>query len=436
MPGKCVFLEQFRDQLSKERIMSKKKMTKKQRDALRKKRQRRRVVLFVVEILLFAILGTVAYGVVKLDKLDYTILDQKKLEVYKDTGPYTNIALFGLDSRDAELGKGTRSDTIMICSINNETGDVKIASVFRDTLMQQQDGTYEKANAAYSYGGPEEAISLLNRNLDLDIKNYMSVNFNALVDVIDLLGGIELDLTWEEVYWLNGYVAETAEAVGKEGEFLEGQGGHEKLNGIQAVSYARVRYTAGDDYRRAERQRVVLQTVVEKAQKASIGTLNKIVDKVFPQVSTSLSATQLMGVAANALNYKIGETSGFPFDVTTSEKIRKHEGSYVVAIGFADNVKQLHKFLFGEENYEPSDKVNEIDKDIIYLSGVDPEDYIKGASKNMSDSSGSDNSDDSDDNAASYKSSEDDEDYSSSDEEDYGSSDNDSNDDSYDEEAE
>ncbi len=366
--------------------MSKKKMTKKQREALRKKKHRRRVVLLVVEVLLFAILGTVAYGVVKLDKLDYTILDQKKLEVYKDTGPYTNIALFGLDSRDAELGEGTRSDTIMICSINNETGDVKIVSVFRDTLMQMEDGTYEKANAAYSFGGPEEAISLLNRNLDLDIQNYMAVNFNALVDVIDLLGGLEMDLTVEEVYWLNGYVAETAEAVGKEGEFLYSEGGHEKLNGIQAVSYARVRYTDGDDFKRAERQRLVLQKVVEKAQKASLGTLNKIVDKVFPQVSTSLSATQLMGVAANALGYKIGETAGFPFDVTTSEQIRKHKGSYVVAIGFADNVKQLHNFLFGEENYEPSEKVQEIDKDVIYLSGVDPDDYVNGGQSSNADS--------------------------------------------------
>lgn len=393
---------------NKEIMMSKKNMTKKQREALRKKKQKRRIVFLVVEVLLFAILGTVAYGVVKLDKLDYTILDQKKLEVYKDTGPYTNIALFGLDSRDAELGEGTRSDTIMICSINNDTGDVKIVSVFRDTLMQQEDGTYEKANAAYSYGGPEEAISLLNRNLDLDIQNYMAVNFNALVDVIDLLGGIELDVTWEEVYWLNGYVAETAEAVGKEGEFLEGQGGHETLNGIQAVSYARIRYTDGDDFKRAERQRLVLQKVVEKAQKASLGTLNKIVDKVFPQVSTSLSATQLMAVAANALNYKIGETSGYPFDVTTSEQIRKHEGSYVVAIGFADNVKQLHNYLFGEANYEPSDKVKEIDQDVIYLSGVDPDDYVSGSQRSTKDEESDDsedtsyNSEDNDDNSSSY----------------------------------
>ncbi|MEG0228251.1 MAG: LCP family protein [Lachnospiraceae bacterium] len=370
------------------------KMTKRQRAQLRKKKMIKRISILVMEVIILTILGVVSYGVVKLDRLGHQTLDHQKLEVYKDTGPYTNIALFGLDSREGEIKKGVRSDTIMIASINNDTGTVKLLSVFRDTLLQQQDGTYEKANAAYSYGGPEEAIAMLNRNLDLDIKNYMSVNFNALVDVIDLLGGITIDLTDEERIWMNGYAAETAEVVGQENTDLM-EFGKQKLTGVQAVSYARIRYTAGDDFKRAERQRIVLQKIVEKAQKAKLSTLNKIIDKVFPQVYTSLSPTDLIGVAANALHYKIGESTGFPFDVTTSEEIKKHNGSYVVPIGFADNVVQLHKYLFGEENYQPSEKVQEVNQDIIYLSDIDPANYVNGQESVSQDNSSYQNEEDS-----------------------------------------
>ena len=185
----------------------------------------------------------------KLDKLDFKTVDTSNLEIYQDTGEFTNIALFGLDSREGELDGGVRSDSMMIASIDNKTKNVKVVSVFRDTLTQQDDGTYEKANAAYSFGGPEEAIALLNRNFDLDISKYMSVNFNALADVIDLLGGIEIDLTAEEVFWTNGYCTETSQVVGRKTTELT-QPGNQLLDGIQAVSYARIRYTEGDVYKR------------------------------------------------------------------------------------------------------------------------------------------------------------------------------------------
>ena len=152
------------------RKKSKVKMTKKQRALLHKKKLRRRIVLLVVEIILLGVLGAAAYAMSKLDKLDYKTINEDNLEIYQDTGEFTNIALFGLDSREGELDGGVRSDAIMIASINNKTKEVKVVSVYRDTLTQQADGTYDKANAAYSYGGPEEAISLLNRNFDLDIK--------------------------------------------------------------------------------------------------------------------------------------------------------------------------------------------------------------------------------------------------------------------------
>ena len=348
-----------------------KKLTREERRQLRKKKRRKRIIVLVIELIILAVLGVVAYGVFKLDKLDFNILDQNKLDVYKDTGPYTNIALFGLDSREGELEGGVQSDTIMIASINNETSDVKLVSVYRDTLLQQADGTYEKANSAYNTGGVEQAISLLNRNFDLDIQNYASVNFNALVDVIDLLGGIEVEMTAEEAFWCNGYAFETAQVTGKEMVQIKEEAGTQLLDGVHAVGYARIRYTDGNDFKRTERQRIVLEKVVEKAKSASFSTLNKIIDQVFPQVSTSFSSTDLLGFAANALNYNIVDTSGFPFEVTTSENVRNHSGSYVVPIDFSSNVSRLHEFLFGEEDYTPSETVEQIDNDIIYLTGVD-----------------------------------------------------------------
>ncbi|MBS6280299.1 MAG: LCP family protein [Lachnospiraceae bacterium] len=357
----------------KKKQRMKRRMTPEERRKLRRKRRRKRIALLTVEVIILLVLCATAYGIFKLDKLDINILDKDKLEAYRDTGPYTNIALFGLDSREGELDGGVQSDCIMIASINNETNDVKLVSIYRDTLLQQADGTYEKANSAYNRGGPEEAISLLNRNFDLDIQNYVSVNFNALVDVIDSLGGIELDMTQEEAFYSNGYAFETAQVVGQEMKPIKEEAGIQLLDGVHAVGYARIRYTDGNDFKRTERQRVVLQKVAEKAKKANLLTLNEIVDKVFPQISTNLTLKDMMGFAANIMDYNIVQTGGFPYQVTTDESVREHDGSYVVPIGLRSNVEQLHRELFGEEAYVPSEKVQQINDEIIYLTDITEE---------------------------------------------------------------
>ena len=347
-----------------------KRISPKERQRKKRKRRRKRVVLLCVELFVLASLCVAGYAMLKLGKLNINILDQDKLEVYKDTGPYTNIACFGLDSRNGELEGGVQSDSIIIVSINNETNDVKLVSVYRDTLLLQADGGHSKANAAYNRGGPEEAISLLNRNFDLDIRNYVSVNFNALVDVIDALGGLEIELTQEEAYYSNGYAAETSRVVGQEMVKIDEVAGTQLLDGVHAVSYARIRYTTGNDFKRTERQREVLEKTMEKAKKADIFTLNKIVDKVFPQISTSLSITDMLGFVSNIMEYNVVETTVFPYALTTSEEVREHKGSYVVPIDFVGNVTKLHQNIFAEDWYEPSNKVQQIHDDIIYLTGI------------------------------------------------------------------
>lgn len=359
--------------------MAKKRLNKRQarieREKRLKRRKRKRLAIIFIELLILAGLGVVAYGMFVMDKMDTTTLNKSDLKVYKSTGDYTNIALFGLDSREGELDGGVQSDCIMIASINNKTNEVKLVSVFRDTLLKVGDEKYGKANSAYNIGGPTDAIALLNRNLDMDIEKYISVNFNVMADIVDDIGGIEVDMTEEEVEWTNQYCGETAAVVGRAPHSTLSGSGVQKLDGVQAVSYARIRYTEGMDFKRTQRQRIVLEKIVKKAQEANVITLNNIINSVMPQISTNLTAGNMLALAAHAKDYKLGEMSGFPFEVTTCEKVKGHKGSYATAVGLEKNVSELHQFLFGKENYEPSKTVQDISDEIIYMTGVDPETY-------------------------------------------------------------
>lgn len=324
----------------------------------------KKIGVITISILLVLVIGggaaAAAYVTSKVDRMEVKQLDAQKLEINQEvehkTG-YLNVALFGVDSREASLGKGTRSDTIMIASLNQETGEVKISSVYRDTLLQQSDGSYNKANAAYSFGGVEGAVALLNKNLDMNIEHYVTVNFNALIDAIDALGGIELELTEEEVFWTNGYCEETSRVSGHTYTDLAGSG-LMTLDGVQATSFCRIRYTKGDDFKRTERQRMVIQKVVEKLQTANLATINKIIDEVFDEVGTNFTLPEILSYAKDFKKYKLGETTGFPFNVTTGTL--SGIGSSIIPTSYVNDVQQLHQFFFGDDGYTPSETVQNI----------------------------------------------------------------------------
>lgn len=306
----------------------------------------------------------------KMNKLKSVKLNTDKLnisdEVQHEEG-YTNVALFGLDSRENDLGKGNRSDTIMIASLNNDTKEVKLVSIYRDTLLELDDGSYNKANAAYAFGGPEGAVSLINRNLDMNIEKYVTVNFNALVDVIDAVGGLDLELTHDEVVHMNNYCVETSKVTGKSYEKIEPEvEGTYHLNGVQAVSYSRIRYTAGGDFKRAERQRLVLEKIADKVQNMSVGTVNKIIDSVFPQISTNFTLAEMIGYAKNLTNNKLGDSIGFPADNTTD--MLNEVGSVVIPDTLSSNVMEVHKFLFGNDGYTVSSTITSVENGIAEKS--------------------------------------------------------------------
>lgn len=279
---------------------------------------------------------------------------------------FTNVALFGVDSREGDLDKGTRTDCIIVASLNNETKEIKMVSVYRDTLLDLSEGTLQKCNAAYSFGGPTQAINMLNMNLDLDIQKYVTVDFGIVAEVVDLLGGVEIDLKPEEVQYMNEFIDETGAVAGKEAHHVS-ESGVQLMDGVQATTYARIRSTAGGDFTRTERQRLVIEKMVEKIKKSDLGTINSIVDKVLPTISTNFTSTEIITYASFFADYVLGENTGFPIDKATDTI--SGLGSIVIPADLADNVKQLHAFLFGDENYSPSGKVQSISNAIVSRVG-------------------------------------------------------------------
>ena len=282
---------------------------------------------------------------------------------------YTNIALFGLDNRSSgDYNKG-RSDTIMIASINNKTKEVKLVSVYRDTYLSIGGGKFNKANAAYSKGGVKAAVQMLNSNLDLDIKEYVCVDWAALIQAIDALGGVEIDVTEAEVKHINRIAQGMQSEIGVTTKTQVKKAGLQTLNGVQATAYARIRYTAGNDFKRASRQRIVLEAMLNKAKSASIDTLLEICRVVFDDISTTLSLNEILALAKDVTKYTIQTSAGFPYDLVTRNL--SGSGDTVVPVDLEANVSKLHYTLFGEENYKPSYAVHAVSQTIMQKTGVD-----------------------------------------------------------------
>lgn len=352
----------------------------------RKKRKIKRALVLMLEVLILTLLGGAAYIMAKFDKFQTVTFSDGEIKSNKGVKMegYMTVALFGGDSRDGALEKGAHADTIIIASINNETKDVRLASVYRDTFTEQMNGKMNKANYAYFTGGPQDAINMLNKNFDLDIKDYVTVDFKVLSDVVDLLGGIEVDVTDIEAKEVNNYIDETGSVAGKKVNYLE-KGGKQTLDGVQAVTYARIRHNVGGDYKRTERQRIVVEKVVEKAKTVKMATVNKIINKVFPQISTSFSLADMLGLASSALDYEMGATTGFPMEAMNGSV--KGVGSIIFPVGMTENVEELHSFLYPDEKYKgPTETVRKIAGKVEEMTGVtrdklnDPEADIERSS--------------------------------------------------------
>ena len=349
----------------------------------KKKNNSKRIILFVIEMIVLVILLVVLYTVLKADKVNKISIDKENIVVNETVEnntimkSYRNIALFGVDARDKSLGKGNRTDTIMIASVNQQTGDIKLLSVYRDTYLNLGNDTYNKCNAAYAKGGPEQAINMLNMNLDLNIEDYVTVGFTGLMETIDAIGGVEIEILEEEIRHLNNYQISMVGTTldGKTFTAEEGKDyiavtspGRQTLNGLQATAYCRVRQV-GDDFMRAQRQRDVLTAIMEKAKQASPATLNKILDKVLPYVSTSLDVDEMVAVLGEVGKYNIVAKDGFPFEEYRATGNLGSKGSCVIPVDLKANVAKLHDFLFESEEYVMSEQVQEYSQKISADTG-------------------------------------------------------------------
>lgn len=347
-----------------------------------KRRWVKNVPLLIVEVcVLLLAIGIMYVVVTTTEEVDRKTIDEEKIVINEEVAEvleeeeesrrtvkgYRNIALFGVDARDGELGRGTRSDTIIIASINQDEQEIKLVSVFRDTYLNLGNDSYNKCNVAYAKGGPEQAINMLNTNLDLDITDYVTVGFAGLIDSVDALGGVEMEVTEAEISHLNNYQLTMSEELGVDYIPVK-HSGKQLLNGMQATAYCRIRYTKGDDFRRAERQRDVLTAMMEKAKTASVSTLTEMVNAILPQVETSLGVNEILSVLGSVTGYDVVASDGFPFEDHRRGANVGSKGSCVIPDNLEENVIELHKMLYPENSYKPSRQVSEISAEIGTLT--------------------------------------------------------------------
>ena len=348
------------------------------KNARKKKNSKGKMILLIVEVIVLvgaiAALGLILKttdkdtGIVKYDIDDVEVSSDVKGKWSEVEETYTNIALFGVDARNGKLSTGTRTDTIMILSVNNNTGESRLVSVYRDTYLNLGNDVYNKCNAAYAKGGPEQAISMLNMNLDLYITDFVTIGFEGMMEVVDAVGGVEIDIKENEIKHLNNYQASMYATEENPNNLTTDyvaitEPGLQTLSGYQAVAYCRIR-AVGNDFGRTERQRKVLQAVLDKAKTLSASQLNDIADDVFPMVATSLDLDEILSLVSGVSSYEIVGSSGFPFDTNITTGKIGSKGSCVIPMDLATNVELLHEYLYPEIEYTPSPEVLEY-SDII-----------------------------------------------------------------------
>ena len=344
----------------------------------KKKHKILKIVLIVILVIFIILAGIIYWGysfvMGKLNQIDTEVIDTSHesigidSEVAESLSDYRNIALFGIDTRADDYGVGNRSDCIMIASLNEKTNEVKLMSVYRDTYVYvTENGTkrLDKITHAYSYGGPQNTLKSLNEALDLNITEYVTVNFDAVIAAVDALGGITIDIEDYEIEHVNGYIKSIMKTSGVTTDYIT-SAGVQTLDGAQAVSYSRVRQTAGGDYKRTERMRTVLEAMVDKAKTLSLGQLNNFANTILPKVSTNMTAGDILSLIPKLASLNIDSGMGWPYEVSGATI-----GGvwYGVPVTLKSNVERLHKEFFGQEDYEVSEAVEEMNNAIINKTG-------------------------------------------------------------------
>ena len=322
---------------------------------------------FVVKLILLVIAAFVLFVVWRFSRMKHVSLNDILTNAgLESASGYREFVIYGVDSREGNLTKDAHSDTIILCSMNESTKEIRMVSVYRDTLLDNTNGEYHKATECYFYGGPSRSVNMLNKNLDLDLHDYITVDFNAVVKAVDLIGGVDVEVTEEEIPYINGYQSENAEVTGAEITPVE-SAGYQHLNGIQALAYCRIRYTEGWDYRRTERQRTVLSQIFSEAKSQGAVKMAQIVDTMLPYIATSFSNTEILDLTRAISGYTLRDSTGFPFE---QQGANVFAGDCVVPVNLAQNVSELHAYLYQKSGYTPTQTVQDISTEIANSTGI------------------------------------------------------------------
>ena len=275
---------------------------------------------------------------------------------------YVTIVVFGVDARNTtDLLRNTQGDVNIVVSINKETGEVRMVSVYRDFFFEFASGQFCRLTDAYARYGAEQVVAGLNRNLDLNITQFVVVNWACVADVVDLLGGVDLEVTAAEAEELDQYIAEIEKAIGKKTTTKNWnyEPGMKHMDGIYTVAYSRIRKNTGSDYARTERQRKVINVLLEKmkdlVRHGEIFKIMAVVETMSNNIKTNMETSEIVSYATGASRYSISETAGFPFNHA------EEPGTWVLCSrDFVGDVRDLHKLLYDLDDYEPTDNIRRI----------------------------------------------------------------------------
>jgi len=278
------------------------------------------------------------------EELDITTETDEKINIFKDSKNVINILLLGIDQR--EENTASRSDSIMIASIDPINGNIKLASLMRDTRVDIDGHGKDKLGHAYAYGGPSLALKTVNKNFDMNLTYYATIDYIGLLNIIDTVGGVVVDIKESELELLNFIIRDIAMLNGTEDTPLT-KAGLQLLNGQQAVSYSRIRKVGDGDYERTQRQRTVLSAVLNKITHMNITQLPKLINTFAPYVETNITSTYLLKIGVSVLNSGISDIlqSRFPTDQTSGGKIINDR--WYLVYEKEDTISELHNFIFG-----------------------------------------------------------------------------------------
>lgn len=351
------------------------KEQKQQKKLAKKRRKGRRALrFFAVLILLLATAcgAAVFFAMGLMDKVGKVDIDKSALgidpQVAQELQDYRNIALLGVDARDMESYDESRTDAIIILSIDRKNNDIRQISVYRDTYLHVNEKYgYDKITNVHAYAGTTATLHTLNENMDLNISETVIVNWKAVADAVDGLGGIDIDVQKSEIKEMNKYIKDTQKNIGGSKKKIK-KSGMQTLNGNQAVTYARIRKdSAKGDYRRNERMKLVVSAAVKKAKRTSPIKLNEIAEQVLPQIRTNMDSKGLIEVMMAFVRGDMTGSAGWPFK--TAGWYNTNGAWCGPPVTLESNVKKLHKKYFGKPDYGPTKTVQDISSEISRRTG-------------------------------------------------------------------